>query len=90
MATTKTANKNTKKNVTISETPKCDQGTLNPNVCIITRDPPASCTTTSRHVGISQEIYDQLYILSTETGRNMRWLCNRLLDYALKNVQFVD
>lgn len=85
MATTKTANKNTKK---VSDNTEV-QG-LNPNACIITRDPPASCTTTSRHVGISQEIYDQLYILSTETGRNMRWLCNRLLDYALKNVQVVD
>lgn len=63
---------------------------LNPNLCIIVREPSSSSNTTSRHIGVSQEVYDQLQDLSVETGRSLRWLANKLFEYAFKNIQLVD
>ena len=54
--------------------------------CIIVKDLPEPLGT-SRHVGLSQEIYDQLMELSKQTGRSLRWLANRLIAYGLENVE---
>ena len=54
--------------------------------CVIIKDLPEA-PGTSRHVGISQDMYARILDLSRETGRSMRWLCNHLLSYALDHME---
>lgn len=61
----------------------------NNDVCVIVKDLP-ELPGTSRHVGISQDIYAQILELSRETGRSMRWLCNHLLRYAMERVEIKE
>lgn len=59
-------------------------------VCIIRKETPRKSSNTSRHVGISQEVYEKLWKLSKESGRNIRYLCNELLTYAIDRTKITD
>lgn len=93
MATAKknvAANQKTAKTETKTEV-RCDplcEAKVNP--CIIVKDPSFKINNSVRHVNVLEEIYDQLYQISQQSGRTVMWLANHMLQYAIDNVQIVD